>query len=69
VVYDYKQGKKSSLMPFMIEKFQETFDLQEQAKEMNGERVRTLLDRVQQLEKDSWDKPGAVEDFGSATQP
>jgi hypothetical protein len=69
VVYDYKQSKKSPLMPFMVDKFQETFDLQEQAKERNGNRVRTLLGRVRELEKSSWDRPGAVEDFGSATSP
>jgi hypothetical protein len=67
VVYDYKQSKKSPLMPFMVDKFQETFELQEQAKESNDNRVRRLLGRVRELEKSSWDRPGAVEDFGSAT--
>ena len=66
VVYDYKKGKKSPLPPFMIDKFRETFELQEQAKERCGNRVRTILDRVQQLEKSSWDRPDAVEDLGSA---
>lgn len=66
VVYDYRTGKKSPLAPFMIDKFRETFDLQEEAKERCGSRVRKILDRVKQLEKSSWDKPDAVEDLGSA---
>lgn len=68
VVYDYQKAKKAPLAPFMVDKFQETFDLQEQAKEKYGNRVRTLLDRVQDLEKSSWDSPDAVEDIGSAAQ-
>ena len=40
VVYDYRTAKKSPLPPFMIDKFQETFKLQEQVKEKNSERVR-----------------------------
>jgi hypothetical protein len=65
-VYDYKKGKKSVLPPFMVEKFQQTFEMQEQAKEKYGQRVRGLLERVERLEKESWDREGAVEDFGGA---
>jgi hypothetical protein len=68
VVYDYMKGKKSPLPPFMVEKFRETFELQEEAKEMNGVRVRGLLERVRELEKGCWDRPDAREDFGSAGQ-
>lgn len=50
----------------MVEKFQETFEMQEQVKEKYGERVRRLLERVERLEKESWDRADAVEDFGSA---
>ena len=66
VVYDYKKGKKSPLAPFVMDKFRETFDLQEQAKEKCGNRVRTILHRLRQLEKSSWDRADAVEDVGSA---
>ncbi|CAE7210045.1 hypothetical protein CFE70_009258 [Pyrenophora teres f. teres 0-1] len=66
VVYDYQTAKKSPLPPFMISKFQETFKLQEQAKETNSNRVRALLNRVRELEKSSWDRTDAKEDFGSA---
>lgn len=53
----------------MIDKFQKTFQLQEQAKKVNSGRVRQLLKRVRELEKSSWDRPDAVEDFGSAGKP
>ncbi|CAN9183696.1 unnamed protein product [Alternaria alternata] len=68
VTYDYRTAKKSPLPPFMIKKLQETFKLQEEAKEKNSNRVRVLLDRVRELEKSSWDRPDAKEDFGSANQ-
>jgi len=66
VVYDYQKAQKSPLPPFMIQKFQQTFELQEQAKERCNKRVKNLLDRMQRLEKSSWDRPDAKEDFGSA---
>jgi hypothetical protein len=66
VVYDYRKGKKSPLAPFMVDKFKETFELQEQAKVKCGERVKVILERVEQLEKGSWDRADAVEDLGSA---
>lgn len=65
VVYDYRTAKKSPLPPFMIDKFRQTFELQEEAREKNSARVRSLLGRVRELEKSSWDRPGAVEDVGS----
>lgn len=66
VVYDYRTAKKSPLPRFMVEQFEKTFKLQEQTKAENGRKVRTLLDRVKALEKSSWDRPDAKEDFGSA---
>lgn len=66
VVYDYTKAKKSALPPFMINKFREIFEMQEQTKKKNGERVKELLDRVRRLEQGSWDREGAVEDLGSA---
>jgi hypothetical protein len=66
VIYDYKAAKKSSMEPFMVERLQETFALQEQAKEKYGNKAWDLIRRVQELEKSSWDRPDAKEDFGSA---
>jgi hypothetical protein len=66
VIYDYKAAKKSSMEPFMVERLQETFELQEKAKEKYGNKAWDLIRRVQELEKSSWDRPDAKEDFGSA---
>lgn len=65
MVYDYRRGAKSPLRDFMVEKFRETFELQEEAKRRNELRIRDLLCRVERLEKESWDRVGAVEDMGS----
>ena len=48
----------------MVEKFQETFALPEEAKRRNGERVWGLLERVRGLERGMWDRDGAREDLG-----
>ncbi|KAJ4290896.1 hypothetical protein N0V90_010092 [Kalmusia sp. IMI 367209] len=66
VVYDYQAAKKSSMKPFMVKKLQETFALQEQAKERCGNKAVDLIKRVVALEKASWDRPDAKEDFGNA---
>ena len=68
VLYDYRIGKKTPLKPFMVDVLRETWRLQEEAKRVNSERVRGLLDRVRTLEIDSWDREGAVEDMGSASR-
>ena len=64
VVYDYKQGSKIKIPPFMIQKFTDTWRMQEGAKSYSESKVRDLLDRVTQLERETWDKEGAVEDMG-----
>lgn len=65
VVYNYREGKKTPLRPFMVEKFQETYELQERAKKENSGRVQGLIDRVESLERSSWDRPDAKEDIGA----
>ncbi len=69
VLYDYRKSKKLKLgaRPFMLDVFRETYELQEKTAAVNGERVRRLTKRVQALEKGSWDREGAKEDFGSAS--
>ncbi|KAF1956761.1 hypothetical protein CC80DRAFT_492262 [Byssothecium circinans] len=69
VVYDYQTASKSPMKPFMVTKLQEIFDLQEQAKHVNGNKVSKLIEQVRQLEKNSWDRPDAQEDFGGAANP
>ncbi|EXJ88293.1 hypothetical protein A1O1_05223 [Capronia coronata CBS 617.96] len=66
VVYDYRAGKKSTLEPFMLEQLKKTFDLQEAAKKENLAKIQDLEQRVRRLETQTWDRPDAKEDFGSA---
>jgi hypothetical protein len=65
VTYDYRQGRKTTLPPWMLEQLEKTFDLQERSKSDNSRRIRVLLDRVRALEKQTWDRDDATEDFGS----
>ncbi|KAL8783019.1 MAG: hypothetical protein Q9213_004916 [Squamulea squamosa] len=64
VVYDYRQGQKTSLPSFMLEQFSKTWEAQEEAKRANGSKALELMERVRRLEKESWDREGAVEDRG-----
>ena len=68
VLYDYKKAKKLELgaRPFMLNAFRETFRLQEEAAKLNSKRSEELTERVRALEKDSWNREGAEEDFGTA---
>lgn len=68
VVYDYRAGKKAPLLPFMVDAFRKTWELQEAAKKENSEKVRQLLEEVRALETETWDRPDAVEDMGAAGQ-
>ncbi len=49
VVYDYRKGKKTPLRPFMVEKFNETYKLQEETKKKNTDRVLDLMRRAEIL--------------------
>jgi hypothetical protein len=66
VMYDYRSGVRTPLRPFMRKVFNETFQLQEKAKYKYGERVKHLIERVERLEKGSWDRADAKEDLGGA---
>ncbi|KAI4834375.1 hypothetical protein E4T44_08859 [Aureobasidium sp. EXF-8845] len=68
VVYDYQAGKKAPLLPYMVDAFRKTWELQEEAKKENSEKVRRLLKEVRALETETWDRPDAVEDMGVAGQ-
>ena len=64
VVYDYQQGRKTAIRPFMFKAFRKTFELQEIAKEQNNQHVRALLNGVERLEKATWNRSDAKEDLG-----
>ncbi|KAK3370075.1 thioesterase-like superfamily-domain-containing protein [Podospora didyma] len=66
VVYDYKAARKTNMPPFMAELFSETYSLQEQAIVKARTRIWDLINAVEKLEKETWDRADAVEDLGSA---
>jgi Thioesterase-like superfamily len=65
VMYDYKKGRKTELRAFMMDAFHETWEKQEEAKRRVGESIGVLDEEVRTLERESWDREGAVEDLGS----
>ncbi|KAI2056845.1 hypothetical protein LOZ43_003361 [Ophidiomyces ophidiicola] len=66
VLYDYRIGKKVSELPqYMIDQFRHTWELQQEAKRTNRQRMQEIDDRIRDLEVQSWDRKGAVEDMGS----
>lgn len=66
VVYNYKEGKKSTLPGYMLAQFRRQFEEQEEAKRVNSAKVNAILEEVERLEKETWDQVDAKEDFGSA---
>ena len=65
VIYDYQKAQKTPLRDFMVEQFRETFRLQEESKGQNTKKIHNLLERVDSLEKASWNRPDAAEDMGT----
>jgi hypothetical protein len=66
VVYDYRLGQKVSELPqFMLDQFRQTWELQEDAKRVNAQRIAEIEANVRALETGSWDREDAVEDMGS----
>ena len=51
----------------MVDVLRETWRLQGEAKKVNSARVGGLLGRIEKLEKESWNREGAVEDMGGAS--
>lgn len=64
VVYDYKTASKTSLPPYVLKQFIETWDLQEAARKSNTARISAIQEQIRHLETQSWDRPDAQEDFG-----
>jgi len=67
VVYNYKEGKKSTLPDYMLTQFKRQYEEQEVAKEQSAKRLRQILGQVRALEQETWDREDAKEDLGSAT--
>lgn len=67
VLYDYRQQRRCTEPPaFLAEQFQKTWEFQEAAKREWRQRIAEIDAAVRRLELDSWDRPDAVEDLGSA---
>ncbi|CAN8096023.1 unnamed protein product [Discula destructiva] len=66
VVYDYLAAQKTTLPAFMQETMEELVRMQEAAKARARARIWELLRVVEGLERETWDREGAVEDFGGA---
>lgn len=66
VIYDYKSGRKTGMLPFMKDVLEDTFRQQEAERVRARARISELTRTVEKLEKDTWDSPDAVEDLGSA---
>ncbi|AEO63182.1 uncharacterized protein THITE_2108089 [Thermothielavioides terrestris NRRL 8126] len=66
VVYDYRVGGKTSMPDFMVALFDETWKLQERETVRARTRIWELIRAVEKLEKETWDRPDAVEDMGGS---
>lgn len=64
VIYDYRQAQKTTMPPFVLDVFQDTWRLQELEKQRARTKIWELLRDVERLEKGTWDREGAVEDMG-----
>ncbi|KAI1809174.1 thioesterase-like superfamily-domain-containing protein [Poronia punctata] len=65
-IYDYRKASKTTLPDFALETLQDLWEKQQQQAVWARERIWTLLDEVERLEKDTWNRADAVEDLGVA---
>jgi len=66
VIYDYRATKKTSMPDFMLDLFSKTYSMQEEVTLKARTRIWELIRAVEALEKETWDRPDAVEDMGGA---
>ncbi|KAH6654934.1 thioesterase-like superfamily-domain-containing protein [Truncatella angustata] len=66
VIYDYKTARKTVMPPFIMEVFQDTFRQQQEETNRSRARIWQLIKEVESLERETWDREGAVEDTGAA---
>lgn len=66
VIYDYRAARKTEMLPFMKDVLEDTYRQQEEEKARARARIWELIGTVQEIEKQTWDNPNAVEDLGSA---
>lgn len=66
VVYDYERARKTAMPAYMVALFGETFRQQQQETRRARARIWELIAEVEGLERETWDREGAVEDVGQA---
>ena len=64
-IYDYRAGRKTTMPPFVLDVFRDTWRRQEEEAARARGRIRDLTAQVEALEKETWDRDGAVEDLGA----
>ncbi|KAI1424355.1 thioesterase-like superfamily-domain-containing protein [Xylaria sp. FL1777] len=67
-IYDYREAKKTVFPGFMLDVLRDTWRRQEERADWARERIWNLLKEVECLEKETWDRKDAVEDFGTASK-
>ncbi|KAI0139505.1 thioesterase-like superfamily-domain-containing protein [Hypoxylon sp. NC0597] len=68
VIYDYKAARKTVVPPFALDTFRDIWRLQEEEIQRARARIWSLVGQVEVLEKETWDKPDAIEDMGAAVK-
>ncbi|KAL1835531.1 hypothetical protein VTJ49DRAFT_6535 [Mycothermus thermophilus] len=66
VIYDYIRGAKTAMPPFMSRVLEGVWREQERETRRARERVWELVAAVDGLERETWNREGAVEDLGTA---
>ena len=66
-IYDYMAGRKTGMPRFMHDVLSATWELQQDEVERARTRIWNLIAAVEALEKETWNKPDAVEDLGGTS--
>lgn len=67
VIYDYKAAAKTEMPAFMRSVLNGVWQQQQVEAVRARRRIWELMDAVERLEKQTWDRPDAVEDTGYTT--
>ncbi len=65
-IYDYRIAKKAEMPKFMQDVLSEIWRLQQEEMVRARSQVWELIKAVEELERETWNRPDAVEDVGSA---
>lgn len=68
VIYDYRAARKTEMPAFMRDVLEDTFAQQQAETVRSRRRIWDLIGDVERLEKETWDRPDAVEDIGGAAK-